>query len=95
MNYSRIIFEIRNRGPSLQVLWTGSSGDAIRAHHEPTVSGGQRLTGAEASQRCEDRGLAMIGGKDRGDSGGPYHRLHRFGNSKRNLNLFENQAFRF
>jgi hypothetical protein len=30
MNYSRIIFGIRNRGPGLQVLWIGRSGGAIR-----------------------------------------------------------------
>jgi hypothetical protein len=54
-----------------------NNGDNVWAHHGPMASGGYRLVGAEASQHCGARGLAAIGGKDRGDTGEPYHGLQR------------------
>jgi hypothetical protein len=45
-------------------------------HHGPAMGTDRALAGAEASLRCGARGLATIGGKDRGDSREP-HRWYK------------------
>jgi hypothetical protein len=72
MNYSLIIFGIKNHGPGLQVLWTGSSAGAIRAHHGPTASGGQRLIRASAREQSRPRELATRGPRGRREWIGPH-----------------------
>jgi hypothetical protein len=46
-------------------------------HHGPAMGTDRALTGVEASPGCRAQELAVKGGKDRGDSGEPYHGLQR------------------